>query len=175
MENVNNWVDTGGWEKFYLEFNKLTIFDQNEIREAVTQSSSVVLLFYLQEASALFINSLQNIPSVPIKRVNFMIIRYEYQKYSDNNIHIYLTLEILWRYLNEYENKFVTYLIWASIIDISRSNEVQSLVDEGIFEFFDYHKAVIKYSNRFMPHCCNLIWLIRIGPGTNDFIYRKLN
>ena len=111
MENVNNWVDTGGWEKFYLEFNKLTIFDQNEIREAVTQSSSVVLLFYLQEVSALFINSLQNIPSVPIKRVNFMIIRYEYQKDSDNNIHIYLTLEILWRYLNEYENKFVTYLI----------------------------------------------------------------
>ena len=56
-----------------------------------------------------------------------------------------------------------------------RFNEVQYLIDEGIFEFFCDHKAMIDDAKRFLPHHYNPRFLIRIGPGPNVFLCRKFN
>jgi hypothetical protein len=60
-------------------------------------------------------------------------------------------------------------------VDIVRSDEVQALIDEGIFKSIDDVQDMMSDAEKFLPHRCNPRCQIRIGPGINDFRCRKLN
>ena len=100
MKNIRNHVDNVVYEKFYSELNKLTNFEQNETREAVTYSAIIILLPNRNHVSEPFMKYLRKNPSSPFKRVDYIIIRHEYNKDAGNLSHIHLILEILWRDLN---------------------------------------------------------------------------
>ena len=175
VKMIKIWVDSAEWEQHYPDFHILPKHEQKEIREAMIQASAGLLLRNWQETTMLFINYIRKSPSSPFKKVNSIFVRYEYQKDVGNLCHLHLILEVNWKALSESETSFVKDLIRASILDIVRTNEVQALIDEGIFQSMDNYEGMISDAEKYLPHKCSQRCQMRTGPGPNDFRCRKLN
>jgi predicted GIY-YIG superfamily endonuclease len=172
---VKQWIDSTEWQAFYPGFDSLPSFEQQEVRDAIIQASAGLLLRNWQEVSTLFVDYLRKSPSSPYRRVNSIFVRYEYQKDAGNLSHIHLILEISWKLLSDEEKEFVKDLIRSSIVDVVRTEELQSYFDEGIFTSIDEYKDMVHDASKFLPHHCSPRCLMRTGPGPNDFRCRKLN
>ena len=66
-------------------------------------------------------------------------------------------------------------LIRASIYDIVRSDEVQHLIDDGIFISVDDHKDMQINAGDILPHICTVCCKAKVGNNGNpdDFQCRK--
>lgn len=170
---IKNWVDSEAWIPFFPDYDQIPTSDRKEIKEAVLQASGVLLLRNWQEVCKLFIDYLRKSPSSPYKSVLSIFARNEYQKEVGNLSHIHLMLQIYWRLLNESQTAFVKDLIRASVLEIVRTSEVQTLLDEGIFKSMDDYQDMMKDARKFLPHICNPRCLARVGP--DQYRCRKLN
>ena len=104
-----------------------------EIENSVLQESGGLLLLNLKEVWKLFLNYLRKIPSSPYRNMLSIFTRNECPKEVKNISHAHLMLQMYWKFLNESHKSFVKDLIRASILDIMRSDEIESLINDGIF------------------------------------------
>ena len=133
VKNIKQWINSNEWKECYEGFDLLDSSSKAEVKEAVTQASSTLLLRNWQEVSKLFIDYLQKSPTSPFRRVGGIFVCYEYQKDIGNLSHIHLILQVKRNELSEEENKFINDLIRASIGEVVRPQEVETFIDEGIF------------------------------------------
>ena len=173
MSPLKEWVDSKEWIKHYPDYHDLNVFEREEIEKAVLQASGGLLLRNWQEVCKLFLDYLRKSPSSPYRKVLSIFARNEYQKEVGNLSHIHLMLQIYWKLLNESQTAFVMDLIRASILDIVRSDEIESLINDGIFRCVEDHKAMVRDAESFLPHRCNSRCQAAVSPGV--FRCRKLN
>ena len=81
---------------------------------------------------------LRKSPASPYKTVLSIFARNKYQKGADNLSHIHLILLVDWEMMSWEQKSFFKDLIRASILDIVRPNETQTLIDEDTFECWWY-------------------------------------
>lgn len=175
VKNIKLWIDGDKWKKNYPGWDDLTDSEQREVEEALIQSAAVLLVRNWQEVMDLFLTYLRKSPTSPFRKVESIFVRHEYQKDRGNLSHIHLILEVKWKDLSPEEEGFVEDLIRASILDIVRTEEVESLINEGIFKSLEEYHKMIKYAMKFLPHRCHAGCLVRVGPGPSDFICKKVN
>ena len=65
--------------------------------------------------------------------------------------------------MNEEQKSFVKDLIRVSILDIVRPNEIQTLIDEDIFEFANDVNEIIRDVERYLRHRCHSRCLACVG------------
>ena len=177
VKGIKRWVDSIEWENNYEGFHQLDVSSQEEIRKAMSQASSTLLLRNWQEVSKLFVEYLQKSPSSPFRRVGGIFIRYEYQKDAGNLSHIHLILQVKWEELTPEEKDFMDDIIRASKNEIVRPEEIQRLIDEGIFKSHEDWYEMQELTEKFLPHVCNERCQMRVDSsgGSNDTKCRKLN
>ena len=175
VKNVKEWIDSGAWKQYFEGFSDLTEFEVKEIEDAVIQSAATLLLRNWQEVSKLFVDYLRHSPSSPYQNVNSIFVRYEYQEEKGNLSHIHLILEVKWDELTPSQKEFLEDLIRCSALEVVRSDEIQHLIDEGIFKKKEDVDGVVADARKFLPHRCNRGCFYRTGPGEFDFRCRKLN
>ena len=78
-----------------------------------------------------------------------------------------------WNELTPSQKEFIDDLIKYSAPDVVRSNEIQHLIDEGIFTAEGDINGVVSDARKCLPHCCNCGCFYRTGPGEFDFRCRK--
>ena len=177
VKGIKSWVDSIEWEKEYEGFHFLDSSSQKEIRNAMSQASSTLLLRNWQEVSKLFVEYLYKSPTSPFKRVGGIFVRYEYQKDAGNLSHIHLILQVLWDELTDEEKAFMHDIIRASKNEIIRPEEAQQLIDEGIFNTINDSYEMQDKAEKFLPHVCNERCQMRVNSSgrPDDTKYRKLN
>ena len=177
VKGVKRWVDSCNWEKNYEGFYDLNTSAQDEIRKSMSQASSTLLLRNWQEVSKLFVEYLQRSPTSPFCRVGGIFVRYEYQKDTGNLSHIHLILQVKWDELTSEEKEFMQDIIRASKNEIVRAEEIQKLIEEGIFKSYDDWIEMQGLAEKFLPHVCNERCQMRVGSsgGANDTKCRKIN
>ena len=155
VKGIKQWIDSTEWECNFEDFYQLDESSKDEIKKRMSQASSTLLLRNWQEVSKLFVEYLQKSPSSPFRRVGGIFVRYEYQKDAGNLSHIHLILQVLWDDLNAEERAFMDDIIRASKHEIVRPEEVQKLVDEGIFKNSEDLYKMEDLVEKFLPHVCN--------------------
>jgi hypothetical protein len=174
VKNIKNWVDNKEWAKHFTGWEQdLTEVEQMEIFKAMRQASAPLLCRNWQEVTKILIHYLRKSTSSPFKRALSIFARCEYQKDVGNLSHIHLILEVNWKVLNPEEKKYIKDLIRCSIFDIVRPNEIESLINEGVFECIEDHRDMMKDAERFLPHKCSSRCQACIAPGV--FRCRKPN
>ena len=88
----------------------------------------------------------------------------EYQKEVGNLSHIHLILEINGKLITQAQSALVKYFIRASILKTVRPDEVQLLIDEGVFSSMYDYNGMIYYGRKVLGHECNLRLLVGVGP-----------
>ena len=148
-----------------------------EVQDAMSQASSVLLLRNWKEVSKLFIDYIQKSPSSPFKRVGGIFTRYEYQKDVGNLSHIHLILQVLWDELDDQEQAFVQDLIRASNNEMVRPEEVEPLIEEGVFKNQEDWLDMQRDGEKFLPHICNERCKMRVSSNgkPEDTKCRKIN
>jgi hypothetical protein len=71
--------------------------------------------------------------------------------------------------LNKKQKDFIKDLIRGNICEIVRSDEVERLIEEGVFESINDYYDMIKDGEKFLQHICNPRCLVQTGPGEMDF------
>ena len=177
VKGIKSWIDSEQWEKNYDGFNNLDPSAQAEVRHAVTQASSTLLLRNWQEVSKLFVEYLYKSPSSPFCRVGGIFVRYEYQKDAGNLSHIHLILQVKWDELTDEERQFMKDIIRASKNEIVRPSEVEKLIEEGIFKNWSDWAEMQGLAEKFLPHVCNERCQMRVSSsgGVLDTKCRKIN
>ena len=67
--------------------------------------------------------------------------------------------------MDEEQLKKMQDLIRASVVEIVRTDEVQSLIDEGILDEYDDVYKIQDLAKSILAHRCNPRCLRRVGPG----------
>ena len=155
VKGIKSWVDSTQWQKHYDGFENLDPSSKVEIVDAMSQASSVLMLRNWKEVSKLFVDNIHKSPLSPFKRVGGIFIRYEYQNDVGNLSHIHLILQVKWNELNDEEKEFVKGLIRASNNEIVRPEEVEPLIEEGVFKTLEDWLDMQRDGEKFLPHICN--------------------
>ena len=134
---IKEWIDSDNWKKKFPDYYDLDISERNEIKEAIVQSASSLLLRVWQEVCQLFIKFLHKSPHSPYQKVLSIFARNEYQSKAGNLSHIHLILEVDMKNLNQDQKAYVDDLCRCSILDIVRANEVQQYIENGTFQAID--------------------------------------
>ena len=76
-------------------------------------------------------------PPSPFGSALFMFARWEYQKGLGNLSHIHLIIEVDYSKLNSEQTNFVDDLIFTTITENVRSEDVQKMIEDKIFQNID--------------------------------------
>ena len=163
---IMNWIDSGNWKRYYPNFHILSHHEQTEIEHALLQSAASPMLRIWEEFFFLFIEYLQKSPSSPFKKLHAIFARKEYQSKQDNLSHSHMMASLRWDLMSDEEKKFVEDLIRADIFEIVRADEVDDLVEEGIFENPMDIYEVYENARKFLPHRCNDSCQVKKNDGT---------
>ena len=151
---IKNWIDSNDWTKYYPNFNDLSQSEQREIQRAITQAAAPLLLCNWMETRILFLEYVYNILTLPYAPVDAMWARDKYQDSVGNLPHIHLIKCIDEKAMSHEQKAKMDDLIRASICDIVRSDEMQHLIDDGIFKSVDNHKDMQNDAGDILPHIC---------------------
>ena len=89
------------------------------------------------EVRKLFLEYLYNSPSCPYAPVDDICVRDKYQSDSGDLPHIHLVIYIILEQLNSKKAEKLDNLIRASVCGFVKADEVQHLIDDGIFKKVD--------------------------------------
>ena len=136
-----------------------------------------LLLRNWMEVRKLFLEYLYDSPTCPYAPVNAMFARDEYQSDVGNLPHIHMMLSMDFEHLSDDQRKKIDDLIRASICDIVRTDEVQHLIDDGIFTDTKDYEEMQKDAGNILPHICNARCKKRVDHKNcpSDFKCRKTN
>ena len=170
---LREWLDSNKWQDYYLGWKDLTTQEQEEITHAIQESAAVPLLRNWNEVTKLFITYIRKSPTSPFRVVGSIFARCEYQKEVGNLHHIHLILQVLYHMLNEEQKSFVDNLVRASVLDVVRPDEVQKMIEDGVYESVDDWFDMQNDASTFLGHICNSRCVRRTAEG--KFQCRKLN
>ena len=106
------------------------------MKVALLQSSLTLLLHNWQEVVMIFLDYLQHSPSSPFGSVLSMFARYEYQKDEGNLSNIHHLKEVDYSKSTSEQTNFVDDLIHATFPEIMRSEDVQKMIEVGVFQIW---------------------------------------
>ena len=117
------------------------------------------------EVRSLFIDYLIGSDESPYAPVDAVFVRDEFQDLMGNLPHIHMLLSLDLKNATDAQRTRIDDLIRADVGSIVRSDEVQHLIDAGIFKSDDDLIKLEKLSRQILPHRCSPRCLIRIGDG----------
>ena len=170
---IKNWIDSDSWTEYYPDFECLPRLEREEIRNALSQSASSLILRNWQEVCQLIILYLRTSPASPFKSVDSIFARNEYQKEIGNLSHIHLMLKCRPEDLGQVEKEFVEDLICADLSSIIDCDRAMEHIESGLIEALDDLKEVYEDASKYLPHKCNLRCQRRIDDTTT--VCRKDN
>jgi len=171
---VKEWIDSEDCINEFYDYKKLLEREKAELRKAMCQAASGLLLRNWQEVCELLIDFLRYSSSSPFKKVGSIFSRNEYQKSVGNLSHIHLILQVEWSKLTEEENEFVRDLIRADTLSIPRDRkDIDELIDEGLLKCHDCGDLLKQHAETFLAHRCNERCQERIS--VNEYRCRKPN
>ena len=129
------------------------------------------------EVRKIFIKYLYTSSTSPYNPSDAIFSRDEYQSDVGNLPHMHMMISMNTLEMNEEQTVKVNDLIRASIIDIVRSDEVQSLIDEGILNEYDDVYTIQDLARGILAHKCNPRCMQCKGDGEvpENFKCRKPN
>ena len=177
MSMIKRWLDDILWEKYFPSFESFTNEEKSEIRRALNQSASGLILRNWMEVRKIFLNYLFASEDSPYHPTDAMFSRDEYQSDVGNLPHMHMMVAVNTMDMTECQKEKVMDLIRASVIDIVRSDEVEGLVESGILnEYSDVYElqelANSILSHKFGRRC---VKLTGAGDGPENFQCRKPN
>ena len=119
-------------EKNYPSFNKLLDDEKKEIRHALNQAASSLLLQAWNKSCRMFLDYLKKSKHSPFQFVDSLFARHKFQASIGNLPHIHAMLCILWHLITVGQKKFLDELVTASLLDIVRVDNAERLIDEGV-------------------------------------------
>ena len=152
VKKLKEWLDSNEWNKHYPGWNHLTCTEQEEITNAMHESSAVPLLRNWNEVTKLFINYIHKSPTSPFCNVGSIFARCEYQKEVGNLHHVHLILQVMYDMMTEEQKRFVNDLVRASILDVVRPNEVEKMMEDGVYKSVDDWFDMQNDANSFLGH-----------------------
>ena len=96
LKDIQNWIDSGIWKKFYPNYFNCIHSVKNEINNEIEQSAALLFLGKWTETKTLFIQYLLRSKSIYLKSVGDIFARDEYQKDYGNIPHVHAMISINW-------------------------------------------------------------------------------
>ena len=124
------------------------------------------------EVRLLFVNYLVGSDESPYAPVNAVFVRDKFQDLIGNLPHIHMLLSLDLKNATDLQKARIDDLIRADVGSIVRSDEVQHLIDSGVFKSADDQFKLEKLSREILPHRCSPRCLIRIGDGDGPENFR---
>ena len=177
IKHIREWIDSQEWQNHFIGFKSLFEHEKIEIKNALEQSSSGLFLRNWMEVRELFLDYLLQSKSSPLHNVSDLFARDEYQSDSGNLPHIHSMCKIDWDKLTNAQKSELDDLVRASIIDIIRYDEIDAMIEKGIFTSFNDIFDIQEKARIILPHFCNKRCMRRIsvGDGPESFVCRKPN
>ena len=174
---MKRWIDGNLWSDGYKGYNNLIKKEKELIKHSIQQAAAPILLRNWMETRILLINYIYSSPKSPYAPVEAIFARDEYQKDKGNLPHIHLILSVQMEKLNDQQKKKLDNIIRASVCSIRTHEEIQELIDEGVFKSWDDIQEIHKIGAKILSHHCDARCLRRIGDGDGpeNFKCRKLN
>ena len=166
---IREWLDKDEWIYLYPYWDSYSIFEQEEIKQAIHQAASGLLLRVWEEVSAIFIEYLSNSSSSPFKKLIATFARKEYQADKGNLSHIHL----LGKVLNLQDKNELFELVRNNVIDIVKPDEINILLDEGIIKHEDDVIEIQMDGMTYLMHVCNSRCLVPDKNG--NYVCRATN
>ena len=159
---IKKWIDGNEWKEHFPSYYVYNEDEQKEIYYGLQQAASGLLLRNWMEVRILFIRYLCESSSSPFAPVECIFSRDEYHSDVGNLPHMHMMLCIDKTGMSEEVIHRLHELVRASIANIVRLDEVQGLVDEGIFERFEDVYELQDLADIILPHRCAPRCLMRI-------------
>ena len=79
--------------------------------------------------------------------------------------------------MNEDVEQYLDKLISTSVIELIKTSDLQTMIEEGILKNVDEMYEKVKLASRILPHICGPTCWKRVGPGDGqeNFICRKMH
>jgi hypothetical protein len=162
---LKQWIDGDEWSHNIPNYQSMTEDEKKEIKIAVAQASSTLLLRNWQEVCKLFVDFLRYSPRSPFCRVGSIFSRNEYQKDKGNLSHIHLMLQVYWILLTASQKAFVMDLVRADVFSIVRTQDIQEYINEGLFDSVEDTHEIYKNASSYLGHKCNERCQKMVAPG----------
>ena len=152
----------------------MSIFEQNEIRQAMEEASGPILLRNWVEVRTLILRHIKDKLTFAGVTVA-MFSRDEYQKESGNLFHEHFVLAILKATLDRDSERFVQDLLRTSAFDVIRTDEIESLMQRGLLKSQDEAADQVERARQLLQHRCNQRCQRKVGTGSDETVCRKLH
>ena len=170
-------IQSEDWSKSIPHWENFSEDEKEEFKTAVDQAASPLLLRNWMEVRKVFFNYMLKTEEGPFKYLITIFVRDEYQPTKGNLSHQHLITELKLNLLAEKELEFIQELVRAQICNIVNHDEVEELINHGIFKKYEDRFETEKNASTILAHKCNQRCAVRIKPGNTPdcFRCRKLN
>ena len=177
MSHIKRWIDGTLWESNYPGLESFSLQDKAEISKGLKQSASGLLLRNWMEVRKIFIKYLYTSSSSPYNPSDAIFSRDEYQSDVGNLPHMHMMVSMDTLGMSDDQMQKVQDLIRASVVDIIRSDEVQSLIDEGILDEHNDVYTIQDLPSSILAHRCHPRCMSRVNTKEKptDYKCRKVN
>ena len=174
MVFLHQWKKSDKWTSQFPGFADMSIFEQNEIRQAMEEASGPILLRNWVEVRTLILRHIKDKLSFAGVTVA-LFSRDEYQKESGNLFHEHFVLAILQATLDRDSERFVQDLLRTSAFDVIRTDEIESLMQRGLLKSQDEAADQVERARQLLQHRCNQRCQKKVGTGSDETVCRKLH
>lgn len=177
VREIKRWIDGSKWKQFYDNFNDLSYEEKEEVKNGLEQAAAPILLRNWMETRIFLIDYIYGSKSSPYHPVKGIFSRDEYQKDKGNLPHIHLILSVDMDKISEEKKTKLNDLIRASICSIRTYDEVQELINEGVFSSWEDVNELNDLGRKILSHKCDERCKRRVNDGDDpdNFRCRKLN
>ncbi len=173
---IHHWKRLGLWKRHFPGYYELSPLDQQEIDRGVEEASGFLIFRNWVEVRTLVLQYFKD--HLTFLGANVAIFsRDEYQEKAGNPFHEHLVMAIDTSSLSRDAEKSIVDLLQTSVMEIVRTDEMQSLIDKGLLKSVDDVLRTTDLASKFLAHRCSARCLRRIGPGDGpeNFRCRKLH
>ena len=174
IKKLRHHLKNGDWKREIENWSDFSESDQNEFSKALEQSAAGLLLRNWMEVRKVFFEYILRAKEGPFKHVISIFARDEYQPEKGNLSHNHSIVEL--KKPDDF-NASINDLVRCQTWDIIRHEEVEELIEHGIFKKYEDRYETIENAQICLCHKCNQRCLVRIKPGDTPecFKCKKLN
>ena len=177
MSKIKRWLDDSLWEKNFPSYESFTTEEMSEIRKALHQSASGLILHIWMEVRKMFLIFVCESEDSPYHPTEAMFSRDEYQADVGNLPHMHIMVCVNQENMTLTQKETFLDLIRESVVDIVRHDEVQELIDNGILNEYEDIYELQELAKSILAHKCGSRCFSRKGAGDSidNFKCRKTN
>ena len=152
-------------------YYEMSEFEQDEVKRGVEEASAFLIFCNWVEVRTLILQYFKDHLTF-LGATTAIFSRDEYQEKAGNPFHEYMVIVIDKSSMTEEAIECVQDLLRTSVMEVVRTDEINSLIDKGLMKSADDYEHITDLAAKFLPHRCNARCLRRIGPGDGPENFR---